>query len=86
MAWAASGQPVTDDGWRRLVTRIEDMPVPEFPLQGSDIVQLGVPQGPAVGKILKSVEAHWTAGGCTAGNTELLEMARELISSKTGES
>ncbi len=86
MAWAASGQPVTDDGWRRLVTRIEDMPVPEFTLQGSNIVQLGVPQGPAVGEILKSVEAHWTAGGCTAEKAELLEMARELINSKTGES
>jgi len=85
MAWAVSGDTIPGSAWRKLVTRIEDLPVPEFPLQGADIVQLGVPQGPAVGEILKSVEARWTAGSCTAGKTELLEMARELISSKTGE-
>ncbi len=85
MAWAISGDAASDTDWRRLVSRIDDVPVPEFPLQGADIVQLGVPQGPAVGEILKSVEARWTADGCTAGKTELQEMARELISPKTSE-
>jgi tRNA nucleotidyltransferase/poly(A) polymerase len=83
VAWAASGEPASDAGWHRLITRLDDVPIPEFPLQGSDIVQLGMPQGPAVGEILKAVEARWMADNFMAGKVELLEMAREQVRSKT---
>lgn len=84
VAWATSGEPASDAGWHRLITRLDDVPIPEFPLQGSDIVKMGVKQGPAVGEILKEVEARWMADDFMDGKVELLEMAREEIKSKTG--
>jgi poly(A) polymerase len=32
---------------------------PVFPLQGSDILKLGLPPGPEVGTVLRSVEEWW---------------------------
>ena len=37
--------------------------VPIFPLKGGDIVRMGVTAGPAVARILKTVEARWVAEG-----------------------
>ena len=52
MAWAASREGPDNSDWHDLMTRIGEVPVPKFPLQGADIVEMGVPQGPAVGQIL----------------------------------
>jgi hypothetical protein len=37
-----------------------------FPLEGRDVVALGVPPGPRVGALLRQVRAWWLAGGCLA--------------------
>jgi len=75
MAWAASGDEASDGGWRALLTRIEKMTVPDFPLHGADIMKLGVPEGPAIGEALRDVETRWIAGDFTLTRAELLEMA-----------
>lgn len=81
MSWAKSGDAASDAGWQKLVAATSEMPVPVFQMRGSDIVQLGVPQGAEVGRILKQIEERWIAGGFTAEKTELLEMASELVKS-----
>lgn len=81
MAWAASREGPDNSDWHDLMTRIGEQPVPKFPLQGADIVEMGVPQGPAVGEILGETEAHWIAGDFAATRTQLLEIARELAGS-----
>ncbi len=78
MAWAASGDAVSDAAWRGLVTRIQDLSIPEFPLQGSDIVKLGVPEGPGVGEILKQAKERWMQGRFAAEKKELLEFACQI--------
>ncbi len=78
MAWAASGDAETDPDWRGLLARIEDIPVPEFPLQGADIMKMGVPEGSAIGEILCEIESRWMAGDFASSRSELLEAAREL--------
>jgi poly(A) polymerase/tRNA nucleotidyltransferase (CCA-adding enzyme) len=42
------------------------MPVPVFPLEGRDILALGLPPGPRVGALLRSVRNWWLGGGCVA--------------------
>jgi poly(A) polymerase len=84
MSWAKSGDAVSDAGWQRLVAATSEISVPVFPLKGSDIVQLGVPQGAEVGRILKKIEERWQTDGFTAGKTELLEIANELVKSSVG--
>ena len=81
MAWAASRDPADNTDWHDLMTRIGEMPVPEFPLQGADILQMGVPRGPAVGEILGETETRWIAGDFALTRSELLEIAQELAAS-----
>ena len=65
------------DGGTR--ARLLAMPRPVFPLEGRDVVALGVPPGPDVGMLLRTVRAWWMDGGCVA-NAEacLADGARRL--------
>lgn len=76
LAWADEGAGPDQPQWRELYALPERWPVPEFPLKGSDIMELGVPKGPRVGAVLKKLEDRWVAGGFSASQTDLLAMAR----------
>lgn len=50
-----------------------------FPLRGADIAAAGVPEGPAIGKLLAEIEAWWEAGDFKATRKQCLaEMQRRL--------
>ncbi len=51
---------------------------PVLPIQGGDIVSLGVPPGPRVGDILRAVEAWWMAGDFRAARAACLAEAARL--------
>ena len=63
---ALSCQGPDDAAWDRLRARLRAMPVPVFPLLGRDALAMGVPPGPALGRLLAQVRAWWLEGGCTA--------------------
>ena len=67
--------------WQDLLAAAEAWTPPEFPLKGEDVLALGVPAGPRVGRLLGAVEGWWEEGGCKAGRAACLEaletMARE---------
>jgi poly(A) polymerase len=46
--------------------------IPEFPLRGEDVLALGVPPGPEVGRRLAVVRAGWEDDDFRADRTELL--------------
>jgi poly(A) polymerase/tRNA nucleotidyltransferase (CCA-adding enzyme) len=52
--------------WTALRARLAAMPTPVFPLEGRDVLALGVLPGPRVGALLRAVRAWWLAGGCLA--------------------
>jgi poly(A) polymerase len=57
--------------------RLAAMPRPVFPLEGRDVVALGIPPGPAVGELLRRSRHWWLAGGCLADPTACrAELAR----------
>jgi poly(A) polymerase len=57
--------------------RLSGMPRSVFPLEGRDVVALGVPAGPAVGALLRDVRQWWLAGDCVADRAACLaELAR----------
>jgi poly(A) polymerase len=68
-SWIAGGDA---PGWRELRDRLAGTEVPVFPLQGRDVVALGVAPGPRVGELLQQVQAWWLAGGCVADREECL--------------
>lgn len=80
-AWIAGGK---DADWATLRARLGARR-PVFPLQGRDVVALGVPMGPAVGRLLAAVRAWWLAGGCAADAAACrAEMQRELARVERG--
>lgn len=52
--------------WSLLRDRLRSLPAPVFPLEGRNILALGVTPGPRVGALLRSVRRWWLAGGCVA--------------------
>jgi poly(A) polymerase len=53
--------------WTTLRDRLASLRQPVFPLEGRDVLALGVTPGPRVGALLRTTRAWWLAGGCTAG-------------------
>jgi poly(A) polymerase len=58
LSWASSGDMPDAPQWRALLA-ISENPPPVFPLQGRDLLALGVKAGRRVGELLKEVEAWW---------------------------
>jgi poly(A) polymerase len=52
--------------WVALRARLGAMQRPVFPLEGRDVLALGLPPGPEVGALLRAVRAWWLEGGCVA--------------------
>jgi poly(A) polymerase len=61
--WLMGGD---DPAWDLLRDRLRSTPVPVFPLEGRDVVALGIPPGPRVGEVLRAVRSWWLDGGCVA--------------------
>jgi poly(A) polymerase/tRNA nucleotidyltransferase (CCA-adding enzyme) len=51
-----------------------------FPLEGRDVLALGLPPGPGVGALLRAVRAWWLDGGCRADAAACrAELARRAV-------
>ena len=61
--WARSGAPASDAAWAARVRLAERWTAPKLPVRGADVIALGVPAGPAVGRIVSSFEDWWIAAG-----------------------
>nr|MCH9765674.1 CCA tRNA nucleotidyltransferase [Alphaproteobacteria bacterium] len=61
LGWAQSDADVGDPSWVARFTLVERWQAPKFPVSGADVLALGIPAGPNVGKILAEVERWWMA-------------------------
>jgi poly(A) polymerase/tRNA nucleotidyltransferase (CCA-adding enzyme) len=52
--------------WGALRARLGALERPVFPLEGRDVLALGLAPGPRVGALLRGVRDWWLAGGCVA--------------------
>jgi len=85
IAWAAAvaGGTAMDrrvtDAWIDVLRSGVEWAAPRFPLKGRDAVKLGVPPGPAVGRLMATLEDWWIAGDFQANReaclTELKQRA-----------
>jgi poly(A) polymerase/tRNA nucleotidyltransferase (CCA-adding enzyme) len=65
--------------WGKLRDRLRSLPVPVFPLEGRDILALGILPGPAVGELLRTVRTWWLDTGCVADLDACRVEAAQLI-------
>ena len=78
IAWADSGAAPKDQNWREVLTLGERWRAPVFPLKGSDLAALGEVEGPALGALLRRLEAEWVAEGFAGDRDRLLARAKEI--------
>jgi len=77
--WAGSGAPPDDSAWRALLFLAQSWTRPVFPLDGNDVMSLGIDEGPQIGIALREVEAWWVDQDFAPGRTALLERLRQTI-------
>ncbi len=83
IAWAAAvaegaamDQRVTA-AWTDVLRSSAEWAAPRFPLKGRDAVKLGVPPGPAVGRLMATLEDWWIAGDFQADREACLAELRQ---------
>ena len=78
LSWAReSGE--RDPNWQSLLDHANHWHRPTFPVAGEDIIALGIPAGPLVGKALNEVEEWWTSGNFKAGRQKTLDYLSTIV-------
>ena len=78
LSWAReSGE--RDPNWESLLDHANHWHRPTFPIAGEDIIALGIPAGPLVGKALNEVEEWWTSGNFKAGRQKTLDYLSTIV-------
>jgi len=68
-----------NEDWLALLALSKKLSIPAFTVNGSDVVSMGIPVGPQVGKILQDVENWWINGDFQAGRDDCLNYLRSVI-------
>jgi poly(A) polymerase len=79
VAWARAGDPPQSGAWRRLLALPQRWRAPIFPFGGDEVLAAGVPAGPRVGELLRSLEDWWIAGDFGADEGTLRAKLRKLL-------
>jgi len=68
-----------NEDWLALLALSKKLSIPAFTVNGSDVVSMGIPVGPQVGKILQDVENWWINGDFKSGRDDCLNYLRSVI-------
>ena len=63
----------------KIATEIENWDVPEFPIQGRDLVSMGMKPGPDMGKMLKYLKTLWVSARFAPTRDELLDVLKQHL-------
>ncbi len=76
MSFATNAHSPPTDSRNALVRLSEHWAPPQLPVAGRDLLDLGMPPGPAIGKLLHALEEIWLAQEFKPSRADLLEHAR----------
>ena len=76
LAWAKSRASLTDRAWLHMLNLPSRWVIPSFPVTGRDLIDLGFPSGPDLGRELKRLEDYWIAADFKSTKDELLESVK----------
>ncbi len=66
-----------DPGWSVMLDEIENWIEPEFPLDGKDVKEAGIKEGPAIGRMLAALEEWWVDQDFSPDRNSLLAKLQE---------
>ncbi|MEL6686409.1 MAG: CCA tRNA nucleotidyltransferase [Pseudomonadota bacterium] len=75
---AGASDPIESSKWMVLADLAMGWTPPTFPLKGADLLEAGVPKGPALGKALSALEALWIKSGFSTEKPQLLAALKLL--------
>jgi poly(A) polymerase len=78
LKWAGDGERRAE-AWRDMLEAANRWDNPKLPVKGADVVALGVPKGPEVGRIVAAVEDWWRGHDFGPDRNACLAEARRLI-------
>jgi poly(A) polymerase len=82
LAWAKSGASPDDEARRERFLLPSRWQAPNIPVRGSDVIEAGIAEGPAVGRIVRAFEDWWIAEGFPAEPEKLARALHRFV--KTG--
>jgi poly(A) polymerase len=80
LAWARSKAPLGDAKWKRLLRLADRWSIPAMPINGKDLIALGLKPGPELGETLRRLKDWWMQSDFKPDRNALLkriEMERE---------
>ena len=82
LSWALSNNRVTNKNWKNILSQIDKVTIPIFPLKAKDILDYGLEEGPIIGEILKTVEQDWIDSNFEHNKEDLLFKLTAIINRK----
>lgn len=82
LSWALSNNRVTNKNWKNVLSQIDKVAIPIFPLKAKDILDYGLEEGPIIGDILKTVEQDWIDSNFEHNKEDLLFKLKAIINRK----
>jgi poly(A) polymerase len=76
--WARSNADIDDAARAERATLAERWSAPKLPVRGADVIALGVPAGPGVGRVMEAFETWWIAADYPTAPTRISEQLAEL--------
>jgi poly(A) polymerase len=78
MDWVRSGDAPGTPARAERVRLPERWQAPELPVRGADVLELGVPPGPAVGRVMAAFESWWIGEGFPSNPKKVADKLKEL--------
>lgn len=78
-AVSARAAPGETDAWIALLDEADSWQPVELPVRGQDLIDMGIPRGPEIGRVLDVVEQWWEQGDYRATRDEALAKVREIV-------
>jgi hypothetical protein len=76
--WARSGEATHDAGRKEHALLPSRWTAPALPIRGADVIALGVPAGPGVGRVVSAFEEWWIGAGFPADPQRLAAELKRL--------
>lgn len=79
MHWAADPKQTNGIQWRALLAMADSWVRPTLPLSGRDVMNAGVPEGPAIGEVIKEVEEWWIDSDFIDDEFSIVERLKAIV-------
>lgn len=79
IAWAGKGAAADDARWRERFTLPTRWTAPTLPVRGADLLEAGLAEGPAIGRVVRAFEDWWIAEDFPEDSMRLARALSELV-------